>query len=210
MKLAMDSKIKERSKEHFNKTASFYEESFDGKYVKPMYKGILDIMSGRESGYILDVGCGTGNILLHLVNGQRKLFGIDLSKAMIDIAKERLGNQAELQTADAENLPFPEGAFDVLICNASFHHYPHPEKVLSEMQRVLKKDGVLIIGEGYAFQPFRMLLNFSFRYSPNGDYRSYGKNELKRLVENTGFTVTNYTRRGMRIILEANTRKSPL
>ncbi|SHO43073.1 class I SAM-dependent methyltransferase [Anaerocolumna xylanovorans] len=196
-----------KTKKHFEESAEYYDESFDGKFVKPMYEHILRRLRKEECASILDVGCGTGNVLIELANGSRKLYGVDLSENMVNIAKERLKDSAVIVTADAGELPFENNSFDILLCNASFHHYPQPEAVLGEMRRVLKPSGVLLIGEGYAYQPFRMFLNIYFRFSGGGDYRSYGINELKKLCKRAGFDEITIERKGMRIFLEAKTVK---
>jgi SAM-dependent methyltransferase len=77
----------------------------------------------------------------------------------------------------------------------SFHHYPHPEEVLKEMKRVLKIGGRLLIGEGYVVQPFRAILNLSFRFSNSSDFKSYGKHEFIRMLEDNGFRIAEVKKR---------------
>ncbi|WP_160690370.1 class I SAM-dependent methyltransferase [Clostridium sp. C2-6-12] len=192
---------KEKSINHFNSTAKEYDNSFDGKFVKVMYEPLLEEIKENSEGKLLDVGCGTGNILCKLVNGKRELFGIDLSENMVKECKKRMEDNAEIKVADAEHMPYKDNFFDVLICNASFHHYPHPEEVLKEMKRVLKSGGRLLIGEGYALQPFRALLNLSFRFSNSGDFKSYGKNEFIRMLENNGFSLAKVKKTSSRTVL---------
>lgn len=192
---------KEKSINHFNSTAKKYDSSFDGKFVKVMYEPLLEEIKKNPEGKLLDVGCGTGNILCKLVNGKRELFGIDLSENMVKECKERMEDHAEIKVADAEHMPYKDNFFEVLICNASFHHYPHPEEVLKEMKRVLKSGGRLLIGEGHALQPFRALLNLSFRFSNSGDFKSYGKNEFIRMLENNGFSLAEVKKTSSRTVL---------
>lgn len=199
-----------KTKKHFEESAEYYDESFDGKFVKPMYSHILKRLREEKTARILDVGCGTGNVLMELVNGNRELYGIDLSENMVNIARERLKENAAVVTADAGKLPFENDTFDILLCNASFHHYPRPEAVLEEMRRVLRTEGVLLMGEGYAPQPFRMLLNFYFLFSNSGDYHSYGIHEIKKLIEEAGFEKITIERKGMRIFIEARPAKGIL
>lgn len=195
--------VKEKSRLHFEASADNYEESFDGKYVMPMYEGILKRLKEKTSGKILDIGCGTGNVLVQLANGKRELYGIDLSEKMAETATKRLGEKAVVTVADAQFIPYPERTFDILICNASFHHYPHPGEVLREMHRVLKPGGMLLLGEGYALQPFRMLLNFYFRFSKSGDFHSYGIHELKNMLSRNNFQIHFTKQKDMRLIIEA-------
>lgn len=192
---------KEKSIKHFNSTAGEYDSSFDGKFVKVMYEPLLEELKKNVEGKLLDVGCGTGNILCKLVNEKRELFGIDLSENMVRECRKRMESHAEIKVADAEHMPYEDNFFDTLICNASFHHYPHPEEVLREMKRVLKSGGRLLIGEGYAIQPFRALLNLSFRFSDSGDFKSYGKHEFIRMLENNGFRFAEMKKTSGRTIL---------
>lgn len=196
-----------KTKKHFEESAEYYDESFDGKFVKPMYEHILRRLKKEERARILDVGCGTGNVLKELVNGSRQLYGVDLSEKMVEIAKERLKDNAVIEAADAKELPFENASFDILLCNASFHHYPQPKAVLEEMGRVLRPGGILLIGEGYAFQPFRTFLNIYFRFSHRGDYRSYGMKELKNLCGCAGFEEITIEKKGMRMFLEARLKE---
>lgn len=179
--------VRENSIKHFNGSAAEYDNSFDGKFVNVMYQPLIDEIKKKDEGKILDVGCGTGNILCKIINGRRELYGIDLSKNMIEESRKKLGKNADIKLADAEHIPYSDNMFDILICNASFHHYIHPEKVLKEMKRVLKNGGKLLIGEPYAIQPFRALLNFSFKFSDSGDFHVYGKHELIKMLKDNGF-----------------------
>ncbi|MVX64297.1 methyltransferase domain-containing protein [Clostridium chromiireducens] len=192
---------KEKSIKHFNSTAGEYDSSFDGRFVKVMYEPLLDELDKNVEGKFLDVGCGTGNILCKLVNGKRELFGIDLSENMVRECSKRMKDNAEIKVADAEHMPYKDNFFDVLICNASFHHYPHPAEVLKEMKRVLKNGGRLLIGEGYAIQPFRAILNVSFHFSDSGDFKSYGKHEFIRMLEDNGFNIDEVKKTSNRTIL---------
>ena len=195
------SREKERSIKHFDSNAAEYDSSFDGKFVKVMYQSLLEELEKEEEGKLLDIGCGNGNILCKLVNGKRQLFGIDLSENMVEESSKKIGRDAEIKVADAEHIPYKDNTFDTLVCNASFHHYPHPEEALREMKRVLKNEGRLLIGEGYAIQPFRALLNFSFRFSDSGDFHSYGKQELIRMLKANGFNIAEVKRTSNHTIL---------
>ena len=64
---------------------------------------------------------------------------------MLEIAKNKLGNDATLILGDSERLPFEDSSFDAIVCNDSFHHYPQPDIVEKEVSRCLKQNGVFII-----------------------------------------------------------------
>nr|WP_278308974.1 methyltransferase domain-containing protein [Lutispora thermophila] len=79
---------------------------------------------------------------------------------------------------DAEKLPYQDGMFDIIICNASFHHYTNPKAVLTQMRRVLKDRGMLLIDDPWMPQPLRSVMNFFTRYSNHGDYHYYGERKM--------------------------------
>lgn len=89
--------------------------------------------------------------------------------------------------------------FDVVICNASFHHYPNPLLVLSEIKRVLNNDGLLILGDPTVSSKwFLKLFNWSLRYSTKGDYHIYGKKEIISMLQQEGFEVSDWKKINMR------------
>ena len=111
----MISNSEEKTKQHFNETASDYNNSSDGKFVEPMYDIIVREIQKSQSGKILDVGCGNGNLFTLLPDGKYELFGVDFSQNMIREAEGKCGNKATFSVADAENLPFDSNAFDIIV-----------------------------------------------------------------------------------------------
>ena len=81
---------KDKTKNHFNKTACEYNNSSDGKFVEGMYDILVDEILKSKGGKILDVGCGNGNLFKMLPDGRYELHGIDFSENMIDEAKKEL------------------------------------------------------------------------------------------------------------------------
>lgn len=177
----------EKTKKHFNETASDYNNSSDGKFVEPMYDVIVKEIQKLENGKILDVGCGNGNLFTFLSDEKYELYGIDFSENMIREAKNNCKQKAEFFVADAENLPFNDNTFDIVVCNASFHHYIHPNTVLEEMHRVLKDGGKLLIGDPYMPTIVRPVVNLFTKFSDSGDYHFYGLDEMKKLFRKNGF-----------------------
>lgn len=175
---------KEKSKKLFDKQAPKYDSNIQGQHARNLYKSIIEILSKEHICTLLDVGCGTGELLKEIFNLgiAQQLSGIDISSKMIDIAKEKLKETATLLLGDSEELPFNEQSFDAVVCNDSFHHYPAPSKVIKEFARVLKKDGILIIGD--CWQPIgaRQVMNFYMKHSDEGDVKIYSKSEMLSLL----------------------------
>lgn len=172
---------KEKTRNHFDKTAHEYNDSSDGKFVEGMYDSLVKEIQKSESGKILDVGCGNGNLFTCLPDGKYELHGVDFSENMIEEAKRNCKTTAAFSVADAENLPFDDNTFDIIVCNASFHHYTHPNTVLKEMNRVLRPGGKLLIGDPYVPGIARPLINVLIKFSEKGDYHLYGFNEMQEL-----------------------------
>lgn len=192
---------KEKSRQHFDAIASDYNKSGDGKFVNSMYRPLITEIMTVKGGKLLDIGCGNGNLFGLLDHKKYDLYGIDFSDNMIAEAKVKYGDIAKLYTSDAAALPFDEGTFDIIICNASFHHYTEPDAVIREMSRVIKPGGTLLIGDPYVPGPFRWLANMMTKYSDHGDYHFYSKDEMHQLLAAHGFVLKNAACTGKRTIL---------
>jgi len=104
------------------------------------------------SGRMLDIGTGPGHIPVAVCQaiGDSKVFGVDLSKQMLKVARAHqhasgLGDRIEYHYMDAKDLAFEDASFDVVFSNTILHHIPEPLPFLSEAWRVLRPGGVLLI-----------------------------------------------------------------
>ncbi|HXJ04715.1 MAG TPA: methyltransferase domain-containing protein [Candidatus Acidoferrum sp.] len=103
---------------------------------------------------VLDIATGPGYIAEALAGAAREVVGVDLTDAMLAIAKERTKERGisnvTFQAADAQNLPFENGAFDVVVCRLALHHFLKPLQVLREMARVCLAGGTVLVEDIYA------------------------------------------------------------
>ena len=187
---------KELSNIEFSKDAADYDQSKRYESLRETYPAIVDEALSFPFEAILDIGCGTG-ALLQMIQQKKKdarLFGVDLSEKMIQVAKEKLGGKADLRVSDSEKLPFPNDAFDLVMCTYSFHHYPNPSAVLSEVRRVLAPGGRLILVDPTTTIPLlRQVVNFRNLFVKDGTVRIYSKREMKVLVEAAAFKVAKWS-----------------
>jgi ubiquinone/menaquinone biosynthesis C-methylase UbiE len=101
----------------------------------------------QATGDTLEVAIGTGLNLPHYPADVR-LTGLDLSPEMLELARSRaaeLGRLVELKEGDAQDLPFPDSSFDTVVCTYSLCSVPDERRAVSEMKRVLKPAGRLIL-----------------------------------------------------------------
>ncbi|MBV6622594.1 MAG: class I SAM-dependent methyltransferase [Rivularia sp. (in: Bacteria)] len=98
---------------------------------------------------VLDVACGTGEFELLLLdkNPTQRITGVDISEKMLDIARNKCQDypNVEFYKASANSLPFANHSFDVVVCANAFHYFEKPLVALSEIKRVVKPNGKLII-----------------------------------------------------------------
>lgn len=109
---------------------------------------------------ILDVGAGTGEMTVLLANMGYKVTGIDLTPAMLAIARQKvdkLGIPVTLVEGRAEQLPFPDGSFDVVFSRHLFWTLPQPIAAIREWARVTRPGGMIAIADGWWSAPDRDL-----------------------------------------------------
>ncbi|MFH1169939.1 MAG: class I SAM-dependent methyltransferase [Chloroflexota bacterium] len=98
----------------------------------------------------LDVGCGEGNLVFLMAEKYKQVYGLDISEARIERARERAknldGERAHFQAADvSEGIPFGDGYFDAVSSIAVLEHVFDPLGLLREIRRVLRTGGHLIV-----------------------------------------------------------------
>src|SRR3989338_2104713 len=112
----MDRNLKE-NKRFFDGCAASYDKGIVPYWMKMFYRSALEDI-GME-GCVLDVSCGTGNLLEELSRrGHQQLVGIDYSSEMVEIARRKLGDRAMIQKADVHHLPFD---YDLIFCLEPIH-----------------------------------------------------------------------------------------
>jgi ubiquinone/menaquinone biosynthesis C-methylase UbiE len=188
---------KEKSESAFNKQAAFYDSTYYGQHAQQLYERIMDAMGRYDFQNVLDVGCGTGKVLSEVLQKWNvAAAGIDLSDNMLDIAKRRIGEKADLRKGDSEHLPWESNTFDMIICTDSFHHYPNPLGVLSEMKRAVKPEGKIIIADPWIPTPFRQIFNLYMPLSKDGDVKMYSCNNLKKLLHGSQLNLISWEKAG--------------
>ena len=143
-----------------------WSESYDRCILQwllfgPSHRAIRRIRTvvGDRPVSILDVGCGTGLLASRIREAQpeAKVWGVDLVSDMlrkgVDRWQRHSGHVLPVQ-GDSERLPFAAGSFDIVTCANSFHHYPHQDRAVAEMHRVLRPGGRLMLIDGYRDAPW--------------------------------------------------------
>lgn len=172
----------------FNRIAPVYDERY-GRSCEPAHHALLDWANraGLQPRTILDIGCGTGRLLLAARErwpGSR-LLGVDPAEGMIEQARKQVP-EAEYTVGQAEALPAADGSVDLVLSTTSFGHWADQAAGLREVARVLRPGGTCLIAEhappNFAIKLLLLILN----RLPN--VRSAG--EMTELVQSAGLRLT--------------------
>jgi ubiquinone/menaquinone biosynthesis C-methylase UbiE len=139
-----------RSLEFFDEHARQWDRFTRNLLPVPDY---LEIVLGEipQCDLLLEVGVGTGNVLSSLRAKASRIIGVDHSVAMLDQARDRIRREGladiEFRLGEMSHLPIGDGEVDCLLLNMVLHHAGEPERIFSEVVRVLSPGGVLVIAD---------------------------------------------------------------
>jgi demethylmenaquinone methyltransferase / 2-methoxy-6-polyprenyl-1,4-benzoquinol methylase len=177
-------------------------------------RAIRELLNLKEKPAVLDIATGTGDLAIAAIKlNPSKITGIDISKKMLEVGRlkiERKGlsERIELVTADSENIPFSDNSFDIVTVAFGVRNFSDPLKGLSEMNRVLRDKGVVMVIEfskpsGFLFKTiygfyFRNILPFfgkllskdrsAYRYLPDSVMEFPDNEEFLGLLSQAGFS----------------------
>lgn len=143
-------------------SSSVREELADrGEMISKELCQNLDLERGSR---VLDLGCGPGLFSILMARMGMDVIGVDYSQGMVDTARENAAAEEleiEFMKMDAQELGFDDGVFDAVVSRNMFWALPEPERCYSEVSRVLKHGGKVLVMDG----------NF-YLHHYNDDYRS--------------------------------------
>ncbi|WP_297521867.1 ubiquinone/menaquinone biosynthesis methyltransferase [Thermococcus sp.] len=145
-------------RELFNSIAERYDMvnrlttlSLDKSWRRKACERALEHVSGKNL-RILDIACGTGDMIRCMRKRLEKrglsatFHGLDCSERMLEIARGKVPF-AELKVGNAEEIPFPDGSFDLVSVAFGLRNFSDREKAIVEIHRVLKREGILLLLE---------------------------------------------------------------
>ena len=116
-------------------------------------KKVVKLVSKNNPKTILDIATGTGDLAIMMASLKpEKIIGLDISEGMLEVGKQkihhaRLSDTIEMVVGDSENMPFDDDTFDAITVSFGVRNFANLDKGLTEIKRVLKPGGTLVILE---------------------------------------------------------------
>lgn len=134
----------------FTERAAWYAASAVHRDPRSLAR-LVEWAAPAPSARVLDLGTGTGHLALALAPRVARVVGLDPTRAMLREAQaealRRGVENADFLLGDAEDLPFRDGAFDLVTCRRAAHHFVDLPRALAEARRVLRPNGRLLVDD---------------------------------------------------------------
>ena len=133
-------------RDRYERAARRYDR-FIGPLVAGAHETALEMFPPRDGMHVLDVGCGTGAQLSAYREAGCRVSCVDLSPGMLDVARRRLGPDADVREGSGADIPFPDDTFDLATISFVLHEVPSGDRemILGEMRRVVRPDGGILV-----------------------------------------------------------------
>ena len=156
---------------------------------KPLHDTLIENIDIKKTDIILDIGFASGNVIEKLLNqNPKKIYGIDISEDMVNLAKKNLkneikNNKVELELGDVEKLPFNNDFFTKIYTINTVYFWNNSENALNEINRTLQIDGIF-----YNLMVSKEGLTGSFTET---NFKKYTIEEFENITKNAGFEILN-------------------
>jgi ubiquinone/menaquinone biosynthesis C-methylase UbiE len=195
---------KELVREEFTRQADDYAAAPAIRDAEHLRK-LVELVAPPSDSRMLEVATGPGHVAMAFAPVCREVVGIDLTDAPLKIAEkmraERGIANVSFRKGDVESrLPFEDGEFDVVVCRFAVHHFAEPEKVIGEMARVCRDDGLVTIEDLIASeQPDRAAYYNEFeRLRDTSHTRALPMSEMIKMLGGAGLEIVRFTSHGYR------------
>jgi ubiquinone/menaquinone biosynthesis C-methylase UbiE len=206
---------KHYDKMYGSKPPQNYERFFVPTIGEPVAKDLIRKAELQPGEHVLDVACGTGiiaRLALQQVGETGSVTGLDINPGMLAVARSVTQNSSiEWHEASAEDMPFPDDSFDVVICQLGIQFMEDRSAALQEMYRVLMPGGRMFLNvPGPAGEPFVIFAEeMGKNISPeakkfaNHVFVLNDTGEIRQLINGAGFSEVDVQAKKKNISLPA-------
>ena len=179
----------------YARAAERYDEKW-AFYVEATTRETLRRMPLTPAARVLDVGCGTGELLrrLRAKYPDATLAGLDPVPEMLAVARDKLSGREDLRIGYADSLPWPGASFDMVVSCNMFHYITHPVAALKEMSRVIRPGGALVLTDWCDDYFACRMCNLYLRLTNRAFYKTYREAECLALLRRAGFAAVRFER----------------
>jgi ubiquinone/menaquinone biosynthesis C-methylase UbiE len=179
----------------YAQAAKHYDEKW-ASYVEATTRETLRRLPLMAGSRVLDVGCGTGELLRRVRANvpDAVLAGLDAVPEMLDVAREKLSGGDDLRVGYADRLPWNARTFDVVVSCNMFHYIRHPLAALREMARVLRPGGALVLTDWCDDYFACRICNLYLRLTNRAFYKTYRQAECLELLKVAGYEIQSFER----------------
>jgi len=198
-----------RIRRHWDRQSAGYDQKMDR--AERLFGDTRGWVCRQATGQVLEVAVGTG-LNLGLYPEGVALTGMDLSPAMLDVARRRaagLDREVDLRVGDAQRLEFADSAFDTVVCTFGLCAVPDDAGAVDEMVRVLRPGGLLLLADHVASTsaPIRLLQAVAEVYSVPVENEHFRRRPIRH-VEAAGLRVERHERFTKGIVERLTARKA--
>jgi ubiquinone/menaquinone biosynthesis C-methylase UbiE len=186
----------------YRNIARFYDAIVE-PFNASLRRYVAKVAGPKEGMKVLEIGCGTGTNLELFAEAGCDVSGVDLSPSMMDLARRKLGDRADLRLCDAAEMPFAANSFDLVLSFLTLHEMPPATRapVMNEIVRVAGADGKALFidyypgkfsfPKGWLYRSVILAIEFGAGWEHFQNHRDFlARKGLPRLIEAHGLSVT--------------------
>jgi ubiquinone/menaquinone biosynthesis C-methylase UbiE len=186
----------------YRRIARFYDAVVE-PFNASLRRYVARVAGPKEGMKVLEVGCGTGTNLELFAEAGCEVAGVDLSPSMVNLARKKLGDRADVRLGDAAEMPFDDSSFDLVLSFLTLHEMPPAVRVpvMREIVRVAGADGrALFIDyypggyrfpKGWFYRAVILAIEFGAGWEHFQNHRDFlARNGLPNLIDAHGLAVT--------------------
>ena len=183
----------------FNMNDRFhFKKILNKKNIKIYFDQIIKNYISKDD-FVLDYGCGPGIFSIKISKLCKRVNGVDISKQFVDLAKKNyklvLKKNYTVKKNISYKIPFKDQSFDKILIVDVIHHLGQKNKCFQEINRVLKKNGTLIIYEPNILNPLIFLMHLLDKNERG--LLSLNKTKYNKLFNSTGFKLSKFDYNGI-------------
>ena len=176
----------------FSESTLYNRQTQDARHLNML----IEMLYPKPDERVLDLGTGSGYVAFEIAKSKAEVTGLDITEKTLENNRAKAAEQnfsnLRFVAYDGMSFPFGDGEFDAVVTRYALHHFPDIAHTFSEISRVLKSGGRLLISDPTPNEnDTSRFVDDYMRMKPDGHIKYYTKNEFSLLAENAGLSLIN-------------------